>query len=164
MTTSACCSGCCGRRSITSSVGDVRAKRTLSELRDRADAVGCRSIGYVVSAIDVMQLIRDGRLDEAERAAHECFEHGVDVGDADATGYYGAHLLTIRFMQDRDSELLDLARDISSASILIKPEFGYRARVRRRSPREPACTTRRPRCWPRSAGTGSPPYLDRARG
>ena len=107
--------------------GDVRAMRTLSELRDRADAVGCRSIGYVVSAIDVMQLIRDGRLDEAERAAHECFEHGVDVGDADATGYYGAHLLTIRFMQDRDSELLDLARDISSASILIKPEFGYRA-------------------------------------
>ena len=107
--------------------GDVRAMRTLSELRDRADAVGCRSIGYVASAIDVMQLIRDGRLDEAERAAHECFEHGVDVGDADATGYYGAHLLTIRFMQDRDSELLDLARDISSASILIKPEFGYRA-------------------------------------
>ena len=107
--------------------GDVRAMRTLSELRDRADAVGCRSIGYVASAIDVMQLIRDGRLDEAERVAHECFEHGVDVGDADATGYYGAHLLTIRFMQDRDSELLDLARDISSASILIKPEFGYRA-------------------------------------
>ena len=108
-------------------VGDVRAKRTLSELRDRADAVGCRSIGYIVSAIDVMQLIRDGRLDEAERAAHECFEYGVDVGEADATGYYGAHLLTIRFVQDRDSELLDLARDISSASILIKPEFGYRA-------------------------------------
>ena len=60
----------------------------LSELRDRADAVGCRSIGYVASAIDVMQLIRDGRLDEAERVAHECFERRVDVGDADATGYY----------------------------------------------------------------------------
>ena len=85
--------------------GEANAVRRLSELRIRADAIGCRSISYVVSAIDVMQLIRDGRLADAEAAAHDCFELGVDVGDADATGYYGAHLLTIRWLQDRDREL-----------------------------------------------------------
>ena len=101
--------------------------RDLAELRTRADAVGCRSIGYIASAIDVMQLIRDGRLDEAEAAAHATFEQGVDVGDADATGYYGAHLLTIRWFQDRDGELTDLARDIATSSMLVVPEFAYRA-------------------------------------
>ena len=46
-----------------------------------------------------MQLVRDGRLAEAEAAAHATFEQGIDVGDADATGYDGAHLLTIRWLQ-----------------------------------------------------------------
>ncbi len=107
--------------------GEASAVRRLSELRIRADAIGCRSISYVVAAIDVMQLIRDGRLADAEAAAHDCFEHGVDVGDADATGYYGAHLLTIRWLQDRDRDLLELARDIVSSSTLAEPEFAYRA-------------------------------------
>ena len=107
--------------------GDESATRDLAELRTRADAVGCRSIGYIASAMDVMQLMRDGRLDEAEAAAHAAFEQGVDVGDADATGYYGAHLLTIRWFQDRDGELTDLARDIATSAMLVVPEFSYRA-------------------------------------
>jgi tetratricopeptide (TPR) repeat protein len=107
--------------------GDPGATRTLSELRTRADAVGCRSIGYIVAAIDVMLLIRAGRLDEAEAAADACFELGMEVGDSDATGYYGAHIITIRWLQDRDCELLDLARDISGGSGLIAPEFAFRA-------------------------------------
>lgn len=107
--------------------GDRRAPRVLDELRRRTDAIGCRSISYIVAAIDVMQLIRDGRLDDAEVVAHECFEFGVDVGDADATGYYGAHLLTIRWLQDRDGELLDLARSISTSSTLVVPEFAFAA-------------------------------------
>jgi hypothetical protein len=107
--------------------GDRRAGRSLDELRRRADAVGCRSIAFIVAAIDVMGLIREGRLDDAERAAHECFELGVEVGDADSTGYYGAHLLTIRWLQDRDGDLLDLARDIASSHTLVPPEFAFLA-------------------------------------
>lgn len=110
-------------------IGDVRAERSLGELRQRAEAVGCRSISYVVAAIDVMRLIRAGRLDDAEVAADECFELGVEVGDADATGYYGAHLLTIRWLQDRDGELLGLARDVADSPTLVAPEFGFRAAV-----------------------------------
>jgi tetratricopeptide (TPR) repeat protein len=107
--------------------GDARAERMLAELRERADVVGCRSISYVVTAIDVMRLIRDGQLAEAESAAERCFELGVDVGDADATGYYGAHLLTIRWLQDRQLELLDTAREIADSATLVTPEFAFRA-------------------------------------
>ena len=109
--------------------GDVAAVRTLNELRHRADAVGCRTVSYMVSAIDVMRTIREGRLDEAEAAADDCFTFGIDLGDADATGYYGVHLLTIRWLQDRDAELLDLARDIASSDTLVAPDFAFRAGV-----------------------------------
>ena len=109
--------------------GDPQAERTLAELRARAETVGCRSVSYIVAAIDVMGQIRDGRLDNAEAAAHECFELGVEVGDVDATGYYAAHLLTIRWLQDRDGELLDLARDVAASYTLVEPEFAFRAAV-----------------------------------
>ena len=107
--------------------GDARSERAQAELRDRADAVGCRSISYVVAAIDVMRLIREGRLDDAEQAAATCFELGVDVGDADATGYYGAHLLTIRWFQGRQLELLETAREVADSTTLVTPEFAFRA-------------------------------------
>jgi tetratricopeptide (TPR) repeat protein len=107
--------------------GDVRSERAQAELRERADAVGCRSISYVVAAVDVMRLIREGRLEAAEQAAATCFELGVEVGDADATGYYGAHLLTIRWFQDRQLELLETAKEVADSATLITPEFAFRA-------------------------------------
>jgi len=107
--------------------GDIRAERTLAHVRQRADAVGCRSILFAVAAIDVMRQIRAGRLDAAESAAEACLQLGLEVGDADATGYYGAHLLTIRWLQDRDTELLDVARDIATSATLVAPEFAFRA-------------------------------------
>ena len=61
--------GLCWRAVDLFGLGDPGAERALAELRARADAVGCRSILYVVSAMDVMLLIRAGRLAEAERAA-----------------------------------------------------------------------------------------------
>jgi hypothetical protein len=107
--------------------GDARAERAQGELRERADAVGCRSISYVVAAIDVMRLIREGNLDDAEQAPARCFELGVEVGDADATGCYGAHLLTIRWLQGRHVELLQTAKEIADSATLITPEFAFRA-------------------------------------
>jgi hypothetical protein len=106
--------------------GDPHAPQTLAELRTRADAVGCGSIRYVVEAIDVMQLIRDGRLDDAEAAAERCFELGVDVGDADAAAYYGAQLIAIRWLQGRNDELVGLARDITRSASLMH-EFAFRS-------------------------------------
>jgi hypothetical protein len=74
-----------------------------------------------VAALDVMRLIRDGRLDDAETAATDCFQLGREVGDGDATSYYGAHLLTIRWLQGREVELLGLAREIADSPTLSSP-------------------------------------------
>jgi tetratricopeptide (TPR) repeat protein len=108
-------------------LGDPRAERALAELRERADAIGCQSILYIVAAIDVMRLVRAGRLDEAETAAGTCFELGVDVGDADAAGYYGAQLSAIRWVQGRDGELLDLVTGVVASPTLPTLEFAFAA-------------------------------------
>ena len=84
------------------------AERSLGELRRRVEALGCMSIAYVVALIDVMRMTREGRIEEAEDAARAAYELGSAVGDADATGYYAAHVMRIRSLQGREAELLDL--------------------------------------------------------
>ena len=106
---------------------DPTADRSLAELRERANAVGCRSIRFVADAMAVMQLIRAGRLDAAEVAAGECFELGLEVGDADAAAYYGAHLLTIRYFQGRDHEIADLAVETAVSPTVMHGEYSLRA-------------------------------------
>ena len=64
--------------------------------------------------MDVMLLIRAGRLAEAEEAAQASARLGAEVGDADAAAYAAAHLLTIRWLQGRGGELLDLAEQASA--------------------------------------------------
>jgi tetratricopeptide (TPR) repeat protein len=108
-------------------LGEARAERSLAELRDRADALGCRSILYIVAAIDVMRLIRAGRFAEAEKAAGECLQLGTAVGDADATAYYAGQLISIRWMQGRDAELADLAPAAGASPTLLAGEFALRA-------------------------------------
>jgi tetratricopeptide (TPR) repeat protein len=66
-----------------------------------------------------------GRLDEAEAAAHRCFDLGTAVGEVDALGYFGAHLLAIRWIQGRDAELLELAEDV--AAHVTDPDAEVRA-------------------------------------
>jgi tetratricopeptide (TPR) repeat protein len=110
-------------------LGDARADRSLAELRERADAVGCRHVLFVVAAIEVQRLIRAGRLAEAERAAGECFRLGSDVGDQDATGFYAGQLLAIRWIEGRDSELLDMVREAAASPTLLAAEFALRASV-----------------------------------
>jgi tetratricopeptide (TPR) repeat protein len=75
----------------------------------------------------VMLLVRAGRLDEAEAAAHRCFDLGTAVGEVDALGYLGGQLLAIRWIQGRDAELLDLAEDVAGSSTLVEAEFAFRA-------------------------------------
>jgi hypothetical protein len=107
--------------------GDPSADRSLAELGERAAAVGCRSIQFIVEAMGVMRLVRAGRLDAAEVAAGQCFELGVEVGDADAVPYYGAHLLTIRWYQGRDHEIVDLVTETASSPTLMQCECSLRA-------------------------------------
>ena len=86
--------------------GDPRAERLLRELRSRLDVTPFACVEYVVRALDVMASVRAGRLAHAERLADACYRFGVEVGDADALGWYGAQLVAIRWLQGRGAELL----------------------------------------------------------
>jgi tetratricopeptide (TPR) repeat protein len=119
--------GLCWRAVDLFLLGDERAVRALDDLRGRADALACQAILYIVEAIDVMRLIRAGRLEEAEAAAQRCFELGTEVGEVDTLGYLGGHLLIIRLIQDRDVELLEMAESIAGSNTLIQAEFAFRA-------------------------------------
>jgi tetratricopeptide (TPR) repeat protein len=108
-------------------LGDPDAERALAELRQRSTALRVATVDYIVACIDVMRLIRAGRLDEAEAAAEPCLRRGLEVGDADATGFYGAQLLAIRWLQGRDAELSELVSDTLSSASLAVVEYGFRA-------------------------------------
>ena len=105
------------------------AERSLGELRQRVEALGCLSIAYVVALIDVMRMTREGRIDEAEDAARAAFELGVAVGDADATGYYAAHVMRIRSLQGREAELLDLVPSVVESPLMMARERALRASI-----------------------------------
>ena len=119
--------GLCWRAVDLFELGDGRAVRALEDLRERADALACQSILYIVDVLDVMLLIRAGRLDDAERAAGFCYELGAAVGEQDALGYLSAHTLAIRWIQGRDAELLSAAEEIAASPTLVQSEFAFRA-------------------------------------
>ncbi|WP_328475921.1 AAA family ATPase [Actinoplanes sp. NBC_00393] len=96
-------------------LGDPRAERALAELRQRADALGCRSIQHMAAALETMLLVRAGRLADAEERAYACFELGTLAGDADATGFLGAQLMSIRWLQGREAEMLPMVEEIVGA-------------------------------------------------
>jgi hypothetical protein len=78
-----------------------------------------------------MLLIRSGQLADAEESAAACFRLGIEVGDADAYAYYGAHLLAIRWLQGRGAEMVDLAAEVADSATLVQAEFTFRATVAR---------------------------------
>jgi AAA ATPase domain len=109
-------------------LGDPAAEESLTELRTRSTALGVATVDYIVACMDVMRLIRAGRLDEAEVAAGPCLQLGLKIGDADATGYFGVQLLTIRWLQGRDAELADLiAQTLQAANLTVVEQTGCRA-------------------------------------
>jgi tetratricopeptide (TPR) repeat protein len=109
--------------------GDHRATRSLGQLRERLDTERCDALSHLVRALDVTLAIRAGRLDEAERLAEECYRLGLDVGDADAFGWYGAQLLAIRWLQGRSDELLPLMRDLASSPSVAELNSGFQVAI-----------------------------------
>ena len=108
-------------------LGDARAARALQDLRERADALACRNILYIVDVIHAMELTRGGRFDEAEAAAQRCYELGTEVGEIDALGYLGALTLTVQWIRGSDAAWLDAAEQLSGSTTLVQAEFAFRA-------------------------------------
>jgi tetratricopeptide (TPR) repeat protein len=100
--------------------GDLRAERALAEARDRADALQVAAVLFVLDAIDVMRLLRRGHIDAAEAAAQQVFQRGLEIGDADAVGYYGGQLLVIGWLRDQPEPLLPLARQVAGSPSLVE--------------------------------------------
>ncbi|MGH9211240.1 MAG: ATP-binding protein, partial [Acidimicrobiales bacterium] len=119
--------GLCWRTIDLFCLGDDRAEAALEDLRERANATGSQHILYMVAVIDVMLLIRSGRLDEAEAASVRCYELGEAIGEIDAFGYLSAHTFGIRWMQGRDTELLDMVDTTAASPSLMRAEFAFRA-------------------------------------
>ena len=100
-------------------LGDRRAGRAVAELRERAGALHVGAVLFVIDAIDVMGLLRRGEIDQAERAAVRCFEFGTEIGDADAVGFYGGHVMAIGFLRGRAADVLPLARMMADSPALV---------------------------------------------
>jgi hypothetical protein len=88
------------------------AERRLAELRGRLAERDHLAIGFVTTAIEVMLTVRAGRFAEAEALAHTCAGLGAQAGDVDATGWYGAQVVAIRWFQGRLGELLPMLHDL----------------------------------------------------
>jgi tetratricopeptide (TPR) repeat protein len=106
-------------------VGDPHAGRSMNELRGLAHRTGHAAVEFVVSAMEVMLVIRSGRLPEAEDVATICRDRGLEVGDADALGWYGAHLVAIRCFQGRASELVPMLADVAYSPTLAETADPY---------------------------------------
>lgn len=103
--------------------GDHAAVRALHDLRQHADALRVHSVLYVVELIDAMLAVRAGRFDDAERSAAAAFQRGIELGEADAAGYYGATVMVVRWLQRRSAEILDVARRlVGEPTILVGDE------------------------------------------
>jgi DNA-binding SARP family transcriptional activator len=101
------------------------AERRLAELRQALAEEDFRAVGFVAAAMQVMLTIRAGRFDEAEAQAKTCAALGEAVGDPDAAGWYGAHLVAIRWFQGRLDELLPLLDQLVHASSLSAVDNSY---------------------------------------
>ena len=92
--------------------GHPHADRALTLLRAALAEHRHLAMSYVVSAVDVMHAIRAGALERAEQLAEESASLGRQAGDLDVLGWYGAHLVTIRFFQGRGEELLPMLQQL----------------------------------------------------
>ncbi len=104
---------------------DPHAERRLEELRRVLAEEDHLAVGFVVSAIEVMLAIRDGRFAEAEDLAAVCVERGTAAGDLDAAGWYGAQLGTIRWYQGRIAELVPLLTELVDSPTLSVVDNSY---------------------------------------
>ena len=119
--------GLCWRAVDLFHLGDPHALRALEELRERATALANQNLLYYVAVMDVMILMCQGRLAEAEEASRQAYELGNAVGEVDTLGYLTAHTLALRWFQDRDDEIVDMAASVADSPTLIRAEFSLRA-------------------------------------
>lgn len=107
--------------------GDPHADRAIQELHQLAEARSHAATRYVVLALRTMQAIRLGHLDDAEQSATRTFQFGEEIGDMDASGWYGAHMCAIRWYQGRTDELVPLISELAASPTMAINNEAYLA-------------------------------------
>ena len=72
-----------------------------------------------------MLAIRAGAFERAEQLAEESASLGRQAGDPDVLGWYGAHLVTIRFFQGKGEELLPMLQELVASPELSEPNDAF---------------------------------------
>lgn len=119
--------GLCWRAVDLFHLGDLRSVRALEALRERADALQCRSILFIVESLDAMMLMRAGQLDEAQRQAEHAFASGSAAGDVDAFAYLAAQTFAIHWIRGHEANLAGAIHDAAASPTLVQSEFAFRA-------------------------------------
>ncbi len=119
------CRGLMWRATNLLLAGHPHADRALALLRAALAEHRHLAMSYVVSAVDVMLAIRAGALERAEQLAEESASVGRQAGDLDVLGWYGAHLVTIRFFQGRGEELLSMLQELVASPELSEPNDAF---------------------------------------
>ncbi|MGE0877319.1 MAG: hypothetical protein AB7L13_01685 [Acidimicrobiia bacterium] len=106
-------------------LGDARAPRALRELHAEPEVASVDCVRYTATAVDVMTAIRAGRLREARQQTDTCYQLGLQVGDADALGWYGAQLVALAWFTGNPAELLPLVSDLVNSPTLCEHNDGF---------------------------------------
>ncbi|MEU7979753.1 hypothetical protein AB0B63_14590 [Micromonospora sp. NPDC049081] len=106
---------------------DPQAERSLAELHTHLTHHNHLAVSYVAHAIDVMLTIRAGKLTEARTRAATCAQRGTTAGDADTTGWHGAHLTTIAWYQGHLADHLPMLRALAVSPTLSTVDHSYQA-------------------------------------
>ncbi|MDI1460752.1 hypothetical protein QEZ54_07230 [Catellatospora sp. KI3] len=106
---------------------DPHAERSLTELKQLLAEQDHLAVSFVVQAVDVMLLIRAGRFADAETLATACAHRGRQAGDADSSGWYGAHLFALRWYQGRTDELLPMLEEMVNSPTLSATDNSFLA-------------------------------------
>ena len=102
--------------------GNVRAERSLRELRTMLDGHDHLAVRSIVDAIDIMQHIRAGQLETAETRATQCARQSWTDADPNTTERHALQLLAIRWYQGRIGELTPMLGELIDAPDLSAPD------------------------------------------
>ena len=104
--------------------GDLRAERSLAELRAALAATGHAALCFTTSAFEVTRAIRSGCFDEAEVRTGVSAALGIAAGDEDVGGWQAAQIAAIRWYQGRLAELEPMLSALVESPTLSEIDVG----------------------------------------
>ena len=98
-------------------VGDLAiADRCVIQMEEAVDELRQPTVLSYLRMRESIRLIVDGKLDDGERLATECFELGQAAGQPDALTFYFGQLINLRYHQGRLGELRAIVEQEAAAN------------------------------------------------